>query len=109
MNNKSLKQANPQVALMVDMLNGLFVLDDATVRYMREVHVICAEAGEKLTGAASVGVALDGGQMNNAIQLLQQVKTKACHAAIIGCETTSRKRKVTEDAEADAKRPKPSE
>jgi len=108
MENKTLKDANPQVAVMVDMINGSFALDEATNRYMKEVRAICAEAAEKLTGAASVGVPLDGGQMNNAIQLLQHVKTKACHAAIIGCETATRKRKVAE-AEADAKRPKPSE
>lgn len=107
--DKSLKDANPQVAVMVDMINGSFTLDEATDRYMKAVRAICAEAAEKLTGAATIGVALDGGQMNNAIQLLQQVKNKACDAAIIGCETATRKRKVAENAEADAKRPKPSE
>ena len=108
MSDKTLKDTNPQVAVMVDMVNGSFDLDDATLRYMKEVRTICAEAAEKLTGVATIGVTLDGGQMNNAIQLLQQVKNKACDAAIIGCETATRKRKAAEQ-EADAKRPKSSE
>lgn len=88
--SRSVYETNKQIAVMVDMVNGQFELDEPTVAYMRNVRAIIDTAARDLTGPISVGVALDHGQMNAAVQLLQQVKNKACDAAIIGCETRKR-------------------
>lgn len=100
--SRSLYDTNPQIATMVDMVDCKFDLDDATLRYMSDVRQICAKAATELTGARTTGVSLDGGQMNAAIQLLQQVKNKACDAAILGCE--NRKRAAAAAAAADAEK-----
>lgn len=88
--SRSVYETNKQIAVMVDMVDGCFDLDEPTLAYMRNVRAIIATAARDLTGHHSAGVALDQGQMNAAIQLLQQAKNKACDAAIIGCETRKR-------------------
>ena len=93
---------------MVDMVNGHFDLDEPTLTYMSSVRSIIATAARDLTGLSSVGVALDQGQMNDTIQLLQQAKNKACDAAIIGCETRKRSASAAtlSASELDAKKRK---
>jgi hypothetical protein len=83
-------ESNKQLAVMVDMVNGNFDLPPETRQYMKDATLICARAAACLVGDASRGVTLDGGQLNAALQLLQQVKNKACDAAIIGAETKKR-------------------
>jgi hypothetical protein len=99
-------EQNKQIAVMVDMVNGNFDLPNATVEYMREVRAICERAARELTGEATRGVTLDGGQINAAIQLLQQVKNKACDAAIIGAESKKRSASTQGEGEAANKRAK---
>lgn len=106
MAESSAYEQNKQLAVMVDMVNGNFDLPDATVAYMRAVRAICDRAARELTGDASRGVALDGGQLNAAVQLLQQVKNKACDAAIVGAESKKRAAAAPSEAESAAKRAK---
>jgi hypothetical protein len=98
-------ESNKQLAVMVDMVDGKFQLPAETIAYMDEVRVICQRAARNLTGEATRGVALDHGQLNAALQLLQQVKNKACDAAIIGAETKKRAAASNWAAGEVAKRP----
>jgi small ligand-binding sensory domain FIST len=97
--------SNKQVALQVDLVNGNFPLPDATKAYMKAATAICERAARELTGEASRGVVLDGGQMNAAMQLVQALKDKVCVAAILGAES---KRRAEESAASEpaAKRAK---
>lgn len=85
------------------MVDGQFEISDETKLYMASVRGICAQAARELTGLATIGVKLDQGQMNAAIQLLQQVKDKACCAALLGSENHKR---AAAGALGDAKRRK---
>ena len=86
----SIYETNKQIAVMTDLVDGSFTLDERTCAYMKAVRKICAKAAAELTGEQSIGVPLDPGQIKAALQLLQQVKNKACDAAIIGNETRNR-------------------
>jgi hypothetical protein len=80
----SLYEDNKQIAALQDGLLSNDVGDSAAIQYRMHVERVIRIAMTELTGEATKEVTLDGGQMNAALQLLQQVKYKALDALTLG-------------------------
>ncbi len=90
---KTLYEQNTQLAALISALSDGDLGDASALMYRQHVARVINQAMLELTGEATRGVALDGGQMNAAIQLLQQAKNKALDAVSLGTHAQKRARK----------------
>jgi len=82
------------IDVRVEMIDGTFALDDATLTYMNVVRKALGEAMEKIK-AARPSTCSYGGFMNG-IAKMQEAKNTLCDAGIIGKEEDTRKKRKVE-------------
>lgn len=80
----SIYESNPQIALLVDNIGATELGDVAAMQYRAFVDQVLNLVAKQLTGHASRGVPLDAGQVNAALQLLQQARYKLHDAIALG-------------------------
>jgi hypothetical protein len=84
--------SNESVKLRVDMIDGMFQLDDATKDFMTRVRTEVAALAARL--AATAPATCDVGRFIAATDHLQQAKNLYCDAAILGREAANRREKT---------------
>lgn len=82
--SKTLYEGNAQLATLISALSDKDLGDSSAILYREHVTRVINNAMLELTGEMSRGVALDGAQINAAIQLLQQAKNKTFDAIAVG-------------------------
>lgn len=88
----------PAVQVRLDMINGMFDLDEPTTLFMKFARSKISDLAKELVDAAPSTV--DVGRLIATIDALQAAKDVVCAAAILGKETDSRKKRKA--AEVDA-------
>lgn len=82
------------ISVRVDMINGQFDLNDETTKFMKLVREKHSQLAKELQDAAPE--TCDVGRFIAALDSLQHTKNLFCDSAIIGSETTSRKKRKIE-------------
>lgn len=83
------------ISVRVDMINGQFNLDQPTLDFMKLVREKTSTLGQELRDAAPA--TCDVGRFIAAMDSLQKTKNLYCDAAIIGKESSNRKKRKLEE------------
>ena len=83
------------VKVRADMINGQFVINEETTKFMTQVRKVLGQAGMDLAAAAPDHV--DVGRLIAALDSLQHTKNLFCDAVLIGNEAENRKKRKTSD------------